>query len=182
MARPIDILYGVAVPDSLTGGYWVSVEPLTDEGRRDLPYALRLLLAQRGDRTVCIRLEIDAPDGIEAATAKRIRIAHFVNMAALHVVVSTSASRTPMPPVEPMRGRKGYPPEHWQRVADLYREAMTAQPRAPIPYIAKRLPMRVGGELVDPHPATVARWVAKARSLGLLGDATPGKPGERNTP
>jgi hypothetical protein len=56
-------------------------------------------------------------------------------------------------------GRRGYPPEHYRRIAKAYERAKRMQPRAPIRALMK--------ELSQTEP-TVHRWLRKARELGYL--------------
>jgi hypothetical protein len=70
-------------------------------------------------------------------------------------------------------GPKGHPPEHYERVAAAYREALIASPRAPMKALAKQL---------HASDATVRRWVQRARDKGLLGPSMPGKAGEEPQP
>lgn len=73
----------------------------------------------------------------------------------------------------PRPGRKGYPPEHFQEVADAYREACMTHPRSPFLALTRHLHV---------SEATARRWVGVARSRGFLGPAIPGKAGEGKTP
>jgi transposase-like protein len=69
-------------------------------------------------------------------------------------------------------GPKGHPPEHYERVAAAYRQALISHPRSP---------MRALAEQLHASDATVRRWVQRARDKGLLGPSVPGKAGETAT-
>lgn len=70
-------------------------------------------------------------------------------------------------------GSKGLPPEHFERVAQGYRDALRDDPRAPVKHLAERWH----------HPeATIRTWLKQARDRGLLGAAMPGKAGEQPAP
>jgi len=78
-------------------------------------------------------------------------------------------------PFKPARvvGAKRLPREHFERVAQAYRVAVQRDPRAPIPQLAAVFATSL---------PTMARWVAKCRSMGLLGPAIRGRAGEKPTP
>jgi hypothetical protein len=69
------------------------------------------------------------------------------------------------------RPRRGSPvtDEHLRRVAALYRAALERGDP----------PTQTVGDEMHAGRSTAARWVAKARERGLLGEALPGKAGER---
>jgi hypothetical protein len=73
------------------------------------------------------------------------------------------------PVTEPKRiGRPPlYGPEHFAQVADKYREAW-AKGDAPTQAVADAFTV---------ERSTAAKWVARARGMGLLGEARPGRPG-----
>jgi hypothetical protein len=58
-------------------------------------------------------------------------------------------------------GSRGYSPEHWQRIAELYREAQESTPRSPVGTVARQ---------VGRSEATVGRWLRTMRKQGLLTD------------
>jgi hypothetical protein len=68
-------------------------------------------------------------------------------------------------------GPKGHPRAHFEQVADAYRAALVLAPHAPVKALAPQLHV---------SEATVRRWVQRARDMGLLGDSTPGRAGERS--
>lgn len=63
----------------------------------------------------------------------------------------------------PHPGGRGYAPEHWQRVIELWREAQQVAPRAPLMWIARQ---------TGRSEATVGRWLRTLRKRGLLTDTT----------
>jgi hypothetical protein len=70
------------------------------------------------------------------------------------------------------RGRKGLPVEHYEEVAQVYREEYATAEGRPKPTEAVRRHFNVG-------KSSAAKKVARARELGLLGPARPGRAGER---
>jgi hypothetical protein len=62
------------------------------------------------------------------------------------------------------------PREHFERVAADYRAALVSAPHRLIQHLAERNQV--------PEP-TLRRWVQRARDMGLLGQSTPGKAGEK---
>lgn len=66
---------------------------------------------------------------------------------------------------------RGYriPREHFEHVAEVYREALQRNPRHPYSYVTTAL------QTTTP---TARRWVQRARDMGLLGEARRGRPGE----
>lgn len=73
-------------------------------------------------------------------------------------------------PTRTRPGPRGYPPEHYQLVADAYRAALRDSPRSPVQSLAAHL------HVSEP---TVRRWVQKARDRRLLGPSMPGRAGEQ---
>lgn len=67
-------------------------------------------------------------------------------------------------------GPTGHPREHFEGVAEAYRRALVESPRSPVKWLTQEL------HLSD---ATVRRWLRRCRDMGLLGESTPGRPGER---
>jgi hypothetical protein len=58
-------------------------------------------------------------------------------------------------------GPKGWPDEHYQKVAVHYREALLHHPRSPMKWAAETWPT---------SDASMRRWVKRARVLGYLRD------------
>jgi hypothetical protein len=75
--------------------------------------------------------------------------------------------REPLKRVRP--GPKGHTREHFGAVAAAYREVLKTSPRAPIKTLAANL---------NYSEATIRRHLQRARDMGLLGEARPGKAGE----
>lgn len=63
-------------------------------------------------------------------------------------------------------GRKGHPPEFWVNVAAIYRQA----------HSERRYPTKAVAEELNVSKSTAAKYVAKARGLGILPPTTRGKP------
>jgi hypothetical protein len=72
------------------------------------------------------------------------------------------------------RGRKGLPVEHYEEVARVYREEYATAEERPTPTKAVRKHFSIG-------KSSAAKKVARARELGLLGPARPGRAGEGET-
>jgi hypothetical protein len=118
----------------------------------------------------------DIPDVVWEASPEEVsRGAHRQTYRSLEALVSDlvlfRAETYEGPRARP--GPKGHPPEHFERVATAYREALIAHPRAPMKALAEQL---------HASDATVRRWVQRARDKGLLGSSVPGKAGETATP
>ncbi len=75
-----------------------------------------------------------------------------------------------LPQVKRNPGPKGHGDEHFRNVAAWYRRAVDEHPRAPMKWLAEQL---------HADRATVNRWVQRARDKGYLGEAIPGRAGER---
>jgi len=75
------------------------------------------------------------------------------------------------------RGPQGLPAAHFERIADLYREAIKLQPRAPLKAMRELLAKDKGGYV--PSDSTIHGWIRQARQLRLLGQAIAGKAGEK---
>ncbi|MCD2119437.1 MULTISPECIES: hypothetical protein [Rhodococcus] len=73
----------------------------------------------------------------------------------------------------PRRGRPALPPEHFESVAELAREAHTAGSRSIARYIAQRMPYGDGSQ---PAIETVNGWLKRCKKLGLI------EPGELRKP
>lgn len=67
-------------------------------------------------------------------------------------------------------GPTGHSEEHFRDVANRYRAALRHSPRRPV---------RALSEELHASEATIRRWLQRARDKGFLGQASPGKSGER---
>jgi hypothetical protein len=179
------ILKNVWWPDRLSR--WIGVE-LEDVP----PFQIRLARASDG-RTICTGLRIGEreehdPEGpiaereIQARTLRQIPLGQVVDELTSDEYRAGLDEHTlgygrellerfvPERQVTRRRiGPRGWPMEHWQRVAELYREALARRPRNPHRYIAEHFPTT---------EQTSRRWVLKCRDLGLIGGAQAGKAGE----
>jgi hypothetical protein len=72
------------------------------------------------------------------------------------------------------RGPQGLDDEHFKKIADLYREAIKLQPRAPLKAMKELL-----GKDEDRSDSTIHGWIRQARQRGFLGKAVIGKAGEK---
>jgi hypothetical protein len=141
-------------------------------------------------RLVCTGVHIgdeDAGHEVTATDLRRVPLAAILGDAArylagegadspLHAAVMRKIASDWFRQAAPFIGARtrpgpgGLPPEHFERVAEAYRAALSAAPRRPIQYLAEKFNV--------PEP-TLRRWVQRARDRGLLGPATPGKAGEQ---
>ncbi len=187
--EPVFVVEGS--PSRLPGKGWVAVgvyneaEYHDDETDQEL-YQLYVRVARRDDgQLICTGLLFGGDWGENEVTARALRdIPMSVLLRSLardDRLLSqfgkdwppnpTAGSRWPLNPTR--AGSKGLPDEHFEAVANGYREAVIEAPRAPIKYLVERWH----------HPApTIRTWVRQARERGLLGEATHGKAGEKPRP
>jgi len=64
------------------------------------------------------------------------------------------------------KGKDTYPPEHWERVADVYRKAWKAGVKGPTSDVEVQF---------DVSYSAAAKWISKCRTKGLLPPTTRGK-------
>lgn len=143
------------------------------------PVDVTIRLAKTSDgRMACAAVVFDG-DGDEL-TARQLR-----NMPLGEIVAQAAGQRTEGKAGEIIRwmakqgaghvirtrpGPGGYPAEHYEQVARLYRTALEVTPQAPMRWLREQMPA---------SEATWRRWLKGARDRGLLGASTPGKAGER---
>jgi hypothetical protein len=158
--------------------------------RPGLPFDVRLRVGKAPDgRLVCTGLKVnsggqgedDTPETeITVRSLREIRLPEilktlvegwfenptFAEAAGIHVPGVAERDRK----TQAQPGRPGYDRAHFEHVAALYREALLRAPDNPYDYMMKAeyksLP-------------TIRRWVQRARDMGLLGKAIPGKAGEK---
>jgi hypothetical protein len=148
-----------------------------------LPFELRVRIGQAGGRLVCTGLRVDTGEGpeteITARALREIQLPEILRQFGERWYEDPAFARalgidppqaTTRPASQQARlGRRPYGREHFEHIAALYRDAIIAAPDNPYAYIKDRefrsLP-------------TIRRWVQRARDMGLLGAAVPGKPGE----
>jgi hypothetical protein len=167
---------------------WVEVTGLEALG---VPYPVRIRVDKADDgRLICIGLRVAA--GVEAdetapdqeVTARSLRAiplsrvlvelaAKWDSVPGLRALLADWGTFRPYqrPPVRP--GPKGYPEEHYRRIAEQYRRALLEHPRGTFLALAAEL---------HASEATVRRWVQRAQDKGYLGESTPGKAGRKATP
>ena len=119
-------------------------------------------------------LGADGETEITSRGLREIRWDKVLELAAnmgLHQARQPGHRKWPFKPAQVV-GAKRLPREHFERVAQAYRVAIERDPRAPIPQLAAVFATSL---------PTMARWVAKCRSMGLLGPAIRGRAGEKPT-
>ncbi|MGO8683647.1 MAG: hypothetical protein ACLQUT_03570 [Thermoleophilia bacterium] len=162
---------------------WVHVSFPQEE-----PFEVEIKLALRDGRLVCTALRIGemrrsghVPE-ITAKSLREIPLGAILEQVADDLGVGTGEIlaqvlgvahllRAPAPVAkEHLRpGPQGYDRAFFAEIAELYREALVRRPGSPYTYMRARRP----GSL-----PTQRRWVQRARDMGLLGPAQPGKAGE----
>ena len=170
---------------------WVSVIPPQDPEKPGgwlLPYGMQIRVAvDRSRRLVCTGLRLGGQplqgdaDGTEteitATSLRDIRLTEILAdlrerldmpdwLLADLGISAAIATRAPEPVDRRPVGRRGHPPEFYQEVAALYHEAGAVKP-------VKRI-----AEHYVVAQATAHGYVRRARQLGFLGRAIPGKAGE----
>lgn len=157
-----------------------------------MPHPVLVRLAKGEDgRLVCTGLILGAqtnvwprPDlGDEHLTPEREVTARSLRAVPLGAIVSrlTATSHLPgdnlantLPPDLPLPklrpGPKGHPRQHFEDMAARYRRALVTNPRRPVKAVSE--------ETGYPE-ATVRRHLQRARDMGLLEPAPPGKAGEQ---
>jgi|GEM_PF-6094449 len=164
---------------------WVGV------GLDVVPYPVEIRVNRTEDgRLACTglqlgaRLDIDPPQVETEITARSLRdlpISQILGAIARQLPAQPMAAEAlgvngviQGPPLRratrPRPGPRGWPREHFEEVARVYREGLAREPRAPVKYVR---------ETMFTTEPTARRWIQRARDMGLLGKATPGKAGER---
>jgi len=156
----------------------------------DLPYPVSISIGVGVDgRLACTGLIVGAAEGdsveITSTSLRSVKIADLLqDVSALtddedfgdlmHHVIQSVADDLPGPRTRP--GARGLPHEHFETVAREYRRALRVAQRAPVQELRRRMGAASGHDVPEP---TARRWIQRARDKGLLGEATPGKAGER---
>lgn len=151
-----------------TGVYVTSDRPITTSLMRAVPWASRIEEAKRKllgtasatqDVEANVRRQRDAWPGLSEETYQRIAEA------------VARAARKAIPPLEAGLGRPGRPrelgAEHFAEVALVYSEAWRAGSRAPTKAVQQHF---------GTSRSTAAKWVARARAIGLLPPTEPRVP------
>ncbi len=161
---------------------WVTV--LGGSGKR-LPFSIQITVGVADDgRLVCTGLRTP-PGSTHEVTARSLRQLPLSQILAALVKYRSSSEGQRMmaerfglwtaveaaPAYERPHLPRGYriPREHFEHVAEVYREALQRNPRHPYSYVTAAL------QTTTP---TARRWVQRARDMGLLGEARRGRPGE----
>lgn len=151
------------------------------------PWAVIVTWGLDGDHYVVSGVELRAMHGqpVDAAAWRAVRLAEVVERARRETVALREAvgglldrARVPHEPLpealkttsQPRRGRPAdYTREHYERVARIYTEALTARTRrrSPVRAVAQALAAEFPG--LDSSSDNRARgWVRQARRLGLI--------------
>ncbi len=153
---------------------WAVLEEDERDPQAAIPVMLTLARTERG-RWVCTGLIVGdllqtnawRPREVNAATLRDIHIPDLISRALrtadlpdeFGAWIGERLDEAPTSATRP--GRGGYPESHYEEVAALYRRAQAESPHAPTKWLAERkftsLP-------------TARRWIAGARSRGLLDD------------
>ena len=143
-------------------------------------YEVTLRFAPIDGRMECVGVDVQAvPEGMRAVTAVAL---HSIPLGRLiekrrpklgdvAIVVEPGGIVWTGQEVTVSVTRRGgrppkYGPEHWQKVADVYREAFAGGRLTPTRAVARRFKV---------SDSAAAKWVAKCRQLGLLPPTTRGK-------
>lgn len=94
-----------------------------------------------------------------------------VSPAVAKLIADSASIPVAVPKLRP--GPKGHPRAHFENMAERYRSALVTNPRSPVKSVV--------AETGYPE-ATVRRHLRRARDLGLLEPAPPGKAGEARVP
>ena len=115
---------------------------------------------------------------IRAKTLRQVPLSFLLEaMSTAHSFDAVIGGPTPQDSSEPYSpprvkpGRKGWPREHFERVADAYRHAQRTHPGAPIKALKRQL---------NASEPTVHRWLQRCRDMGLL--PQPAREREEGTP
>ena len=197
---------------------WFLLTPIPDDpGWKQpdstLPFPIAVRLARdSGGRLICVGLRLGA-DAVPGAGADALTQLTSKDLRAIPlgaILRDLAEFRWQNPPVEVSEyvsdavdartedleqtarrpGRRGHSRSFYQRVSDLYREALRVNARNSARYIAERIRDDSGG-LMFPEVETgdlrygaeiqVRRWLSTARKKDLLGPAKHGKAGEYPT-
>jgi len=162
-------------------------------GLHDVPFSVEVRPNLKEGRLVCTGLRLGALDEPEVEiTPRNLRKIYlprildevrdgmpdtFPNPAdreryleAIGLSGLLDADKAPLatPPKRP--GPKGQPPEHFARVAEVYRRGLKQSPQSPVKYLRENLyPKKnaLGTSYVVPE-ATAHRWLKRAHDLGEL--------------
>jgi hypothetical protein len=112
-------------------------------------------------RLVCTGLLLDPRSNTEitARILREIPIGRILTVGNLGLLPGYVRSAKPYRPQRVKSGPKGWPREHFVKVAESYRQVLMTHPRTPIRALARQL------QRSEP---TVHRWLQRARDLGLL--------------
>lgn len=149
-------------------------------GGHDFPVYVRFGTDGEG-RTRCTGLLMgpDAPSDITARGLREVPVADAIRYFAaasdddeiVRTIVGIWPDSAPDVPYGVLpRGRRPLDDEHYRLWAEKYRAALAKWPTSPVRSLAL-------AEHVE--TPTLRRWLAEARRRGFLGEATPGRAGER---
>jgi len=167
----------ITVADSAAGRF-DELQPVKIDGEpwwrwegTDTPsFSVCLRIGRVQGRLACTGLHLEAAQDGEL-TARDLRELHLPDLLTRFAwsrdrVEARPATRLERPGHP---GPRGHSREHFEQVAALYREALEADPYRPVAWMRGRL---------DASPATLRRWIQRARDMGLLGPAPIGRAGD----
>lgn len=169
-------------PPPLPDGVWTTFSG----GRLPFPVHLRTSRSEDG-RLICTALVITPGEQeITARSLREIPLSQLLsrrggrsaNSESLGLSFAAAFMEALSPEFEGALARpgpQGHPREHFEGVAAAYREALIQSPRAPVQWL-------LDTETLHGSEATVRRWIRRARDMGLLGEAVPGRAGEFSKP
>ncbi len=112
-------------------------------------------------RLVCTGLMLDPRSNTEisARILREIPLGRILTLGNVGLLPGYVKSAKPYQPARVKSGPKGWPREHFVKVAQAYRQILVTHPRTPIRALARQL---------DRSEPTVHRWLQRSRDLGLL--------------
>jgi hypothetical protein len=159
---------GVAVPQPYLG--WIAYGLLTVEHGHLTIATMRLAtLGERRDGVTSVLIRRVRVDAILQAARERLVDTTFGDLAGGDWAHQAHAVKEAMHGVELKRGREGYPADHYRKIA---LRALQLQAEHGARGVRQRL-----AEAEGRPPETVRDWIKRARQLGYLAPATPGRAG-----
>lgn len=97
---------------------------------------------------------------ISARALRDIPLSRLLLLQKVGLTAGKVKKSEPYRPVQARPGPKGWPREHFTKVAEAYRHALKTHPRTPIRYLSV--------QQFKVSEATVHRWLQRARDMGML--------------
>lgn len=163
--------YGPAVDQALTVTFGPRHHHVSDVN-------VTLSFADVGGRLECLSLSVDSVQPLSTTAIRRLNVGTLVERGRSQLSRQRPPAKAQLPheqtvaiaasAIEKRGGRRpGHSPEHYARVAEFYLEALQSG-RKILPYVKRK----AGASTVN----QAAKWIQKARQLGLLDQTTRGKP------